>query len=176
LSETVVEAFMIGAEATPAIPVLAEPQVDAQGTVTLTGTAEPGTTIEIVGDGSVVGTALVNNDGTWDFAYAADAGSHQLAARSQAAPDVSGAEVSVEVPASTPDGAPTVPGKNQEYIVQPGDSLNTLAERLYGDGQLWRLIFVATNERATEDPTFHVIENPNLIRPGWKLWIPAHED
>ena len=47
-----------------------------------------------------------------------------------------------------------------------GDNLSALAERFYGDWSLWRLIFEATNERAAEDPSFHVIENPRLIRPG----------
>ena len=176
LNEAPALAFTVASEVAPVTPVLAEPQVDAEGTVTLSGTAEPGTTIELVEDGAVVGTAQVQDDGNWTFAYKAATGAHQLAARSQAEPDVASAEVSIEVPTpastdSAEDSAAS--GEGQGYVVQRGDCLSALAEQFYGDWKLWRLIFETTNERAAEDPTFHIIENPRLIRPGWKLWIPA---
>jgi nucleoid-associated protein YgaU len=179
LNEALAAAFTVAAEAAPPTPTLTQPQVDAQGTITLTGTAEAGTIIEIVEDGAVVGTALVADDGTWSFSYQAAAGAHQLAARSHLDPDVMSAEVGVEVEPSTSETAPSVAteaGEDQAYIVQPGDNLSALAERFYGDGQLWRLIFEGTNEQAAEDATFNTIENPDLIMPGWKLWIPTRED
>jgi nucleoid-associated protein YgaU len=46
-------------------------------------------------------------------------------------------------------------------------------ERFYDDAQLWRLIFDGTNDREAEDATFDAIEDPDLIVPGWKLWIPV---
>jgi len=162
------------AEAAP--PVLDEPRVGATGTITLTGTAEPGTTVEILEDGEVVGTAQVGEDGTWSLAYQSAEGVHELAARSQADPEQASAAVSVEVPAAAAEQEPAAPagaGEGEAYIVQPGDTLSGLAKRFYGNGQLWRQIFEGTNARAAEDPTFHVLENPNFIRPGWKLWIPA---
>ncbi len=162
------------AEAAP--PVLDEPQVGATGTITLTGTAEPGTTVEILEDGEVVGTAQVGEDGTWSLAFQSAEGAHELAVRSQADPEQASAAVSVEVPAAAAEQEPAAPagaGEGEAYIVQPGDTLSGLAKRFYGNGQLWRQIFEGTNARAAEDPTFHVLENPNFIRPGWKLWIPA---
>ena len=169
LNESPAVAVAVAAAAVPIIPVLAEPQVNAGGTVTLTGTAEPGTTVEVLEDGIAVGTAAVQNDGTWAFVYKAAAGGHQLAARTQADADAISAGVSVEVPAP----ATTQTGEGQEYIVKQGDTLGDLAVRFYGSWRLWRMIFDATNTRAAEDPSFHAIERPGLIRPGWKLWIPA---
>ena len=170
LNESAALALTVAAAA-PSPPVMAEPQVSAQGTVTLTGTAEPGTTLEIVEDGKVVGTTVVQDDGTWTYVYNALAGAHELAARSQAAPEAASASASVEVPALTSTGGPS--GEGQEYIVKRGDTLADLATRFYNNWRLYRLIFDATNARAAKDPTFHTIERPNLIRPGWKLWIPA---
>jgi len=173
--EVSVEAAAEGA-AGAAPPVLDEPQVGATGTITLTGTAEPGTTVEILEDGEVVGTAQVGEDGTWSLAYQSAEGAHELAARSQADPEQVSAAASVEVPAAPAEEEPTAPagaGEGEAYIVQPGDTLSGLAQRFYGNGQLWRQIFEGTNARAAEDPSFHVLENPNFIRPGWKLWIPA---
>ncbi|MBN1660093.1 MAG: LysM peptidoglycan-binding domain-containing protein, partial [Anaerolineae bacterium] len=128
------------------------------------------------GDASL-GEVVVGADGTWSWDGTLDPGDHQLTARTV---DEAGETVN-ESPAlalAVPEAAegtvtPSEPGAGEGYIVQPGDSLAALAERFYGDWSLWRLIFQATNERAAEDPSFHVIENPRLIRPGWKLWIPA---
>jgi len=173
--EVSIEAAAEGA-AEVAPPVLDEPQVGATGTITLTGTAGPGTTVEIVEDGQVVGTAQVGEDGTWSLAYRPAEGTHELVARSQADPEQVSAAVSVEVPAAAPEAdaaAPAGTGEGEAYIVQPGDTLSGLALRIYGNGQLWRQIFEGTNARAAEDPSFHLLENPNFIRPGWKLWIPA---
>jgi branched-chain amino acid transport system substrate-binding protein len=63
----------------------------------------------------------------------------------------------------------------QEYIVQADDWLSKLAEKNYGDVLAWPAIWRATNAKAGEDSTFAVIENPNLIEIGQKLWIPDLE-
>ncbi len=73
----------------------------------------------------------------------------------------------------TPAPAESTSAGGQEYIVQRGDSLYALAKRFYGNGERWRLIFDATNARASTDSTFQVIAKPQLIRPGQKLVIPA---
>jgi hypothetical protein len=51
------------------------------------------------------------------------------------------------------------------YTVQPGDSLFSIAQRLYGDGTKWPLIFDYCNSQV-------VGPNPDLIRPGEVLYIP----
>jgi hypothetical protein len=51
----------------------------------------------------------------------------------------------------------------ETYTVQPGDSLNKIAQQLYGDFQRWSLIFEA-NQDQISDPTF--------VRVGTILRIP----
>ncbi|NLF11707.1 MAG: LysM peptidoglycan-binding domain-containing protein [Anaerolineaceae bacterium] len=50
------------------------------------------------------------------------------------------------------------------YVVKSGDTLSGIAKSVYGNAGRWREIFEANKD---------VIENPNLIRPGWKLRIPG---
>ena len=49
------------------------------------------------------------------------------------------------------------------YVVKPGDTLSGIAKAVYGKAGRWREIFEANRD---------IINNPNLIRPGWKLRIP----
>ena len=43
------------------------------------------------------------------------------------------------------------------YVVQRGDTLWGISQRLYGDGRLWPALFAANSDH---------IRNPNLIYPG----------
>ncbi len=63
----------------------------------------------------------------------------------------------------------------QEYTVQRGDCLATVAGRFLGGQQHWPEIFQATNRRALTDSRFTMIGNPDLIHAGQKLWLPAAE-
>lgn len=63
---------------------------------------------------------------------------------------------------STAPKAPAAP--EQTYTVVAGDSLSKIAKRLYGDANQWRRIFEANRDQ---------IQNPDLIKPGQKLKIPA---
>jgi len=49
------------------------------------------------------------------------------------------------------------------YVVKSGDNLSAIAKSVYGNAGRWREIYEANKD---------IIENPNLIRPGWKLRIP----
>ncbi|KAA3665135.1 MAG: LysM peptidoglycan-binding domain-containing protein [Chloroflexi bacterium] len=68
-------------------PELAAPTFDApagdltSGEVFLSGTGEPGSDVEVVVDGNVVGTAKVSADGKWSLNTDLDAGNYQLSAR-----------------------------------------------------------------------------------------------
>ena len=66
---------------------------------------------------------------------------------------------------SQPDPAsqPPPPAEPQMYTVQPGDTLSSIAQQLYGQAQLWRVIF-ETNRPALNDPA--------KVRPGQVLKIP----
>ncbi|MDQ2869494.1 MAG: LysM peptidoglycan-binding domain-containing protein [Acidobacteriota bacterium] len=49
------------------------------------------------------------------------------------------------------------------YIVESGDSLSKIAKRFYGDAAAWKRIYQENRD---------VIQNPDLIQPGWRLRIP----
>lgn len=61
-----------------------------------------------------------------------------------------------------------------DVIVQPYDSLWKIAQKAYGDGAAYGKIVEATNAKAAMDSSYATINNPRLIRPGWKLCIPPH--
>lgn len=64
-------------------------------------------------------------------------------------------------------------GEGQIYIVQQDDTLRKIAEKYLGHGDLYPQIVTATQTKHAQDATFAVINNPNLIFPGSKLWIPT---
>ncbi len=52
------------------------------------------------------------------------------------------------------------------YFVQPGDSLFSIAQHFYGDGNKWHQIYDYCNRQV-------IGPNPDLIHPGVALFIPA---
>lgn len=52
------------------------------------------------------------------------------------------------------------------YTVQSGDNLSRIATRFYGSGSADNVNRIYFSNQATIGP------NPNLIRPGQKLYIP----
>jgi LysM repeat protein len=55
----------------------------------------------------------------------------------------------------------------QAYTVQPGDTLPSIANQLYGDANQWTTIYDANRSTIGDDP--------NVIQPGTQLTIPAKE-
>jgi len=55
------------------------------------------------------------------------------------------------------------PPPSQTYTVQPGDSLSSIAKRIYGAASLWPVIFEANR---------NILTDPARIRPGQVLIIP----
>jgi len=76
---------------------------------------------------------------------------------------------------SASSGAPPAQ-EEMTYTVKLGDNLWTLAEKYLGSGPAYWAIVGATNSKYEEDTSFAHIENPNLIHPGWKLFIPSAEE
>jgi Cu-Zn family superoxide dismutase len=66
-------------------------------------------------------------------------------------------------------------GEGQEYVVQADDWLSKIADKFYGDLFAYPAIVEATNAKAAEDSTFAMIDNPDVIEIGQKLWIPGAE-
>ena len=64
-------------------------------------------------------------------------------------------------------------GDGQAYIIQADDTLWKVAEKYLGDGHRFADIVTATNAKHAADPGFMLIQDPNLITSGAKLWIPA---
>lgn len=56
------------------------------------------------------------------------------------------------------------PANQNTYVVKPGDSLSTIAGKLYGNYSLWPLLFSANKDK---------IKDPNVISPGWTLKVPS---
>ena len=49
------------------------------------------------------------------------------------------------------------------YVVQKGDTLQKISEKLYGTTQKWKSLY---------DANKHILKSPDRIRPGMKLLIP----
>jgi nucleoid-associated protein YgaU len=63
---------------------------------------------------------------------------------------------------ATPAAAPAE--ASTEYVVQPGDTLRTIAEQQYGDGDVWPRIYQANRDVIGPDP--------DALRAGTKLQLP----
>lgn len=167
------------------LPTFDLPEADlAGGEVTLAGSGTPGTEIEIVLNGEVVGTAVVADDGTWRFPTTLPAGEYELALRTV---DGSGTAVesdpfsfslaAVEAPAAdaaegtaATDTTATLPAdycKDAEPGIDQGDT--------YIVGVCEWLTKIA-NRLGIEYPALigvnPQIDNPNLIYPGQVINLP----
>jgi len=52
------------------------------------------------------------------------------------------------------------------YTVQPGDSLTSIAQQFYGDGNQWQQIYDYANKQV-------IGSDPNNLAPGEVIYIPA---
>jgi hypothetical protein len=64
----------------------------------------------------------------------------------------------------------------EDYTVQAGDWISTIAEKYYGDVLAYTAIVNATNIAAAEAGKYLSISNPNLIEAGQVLCIPSVEE
>ena len=58
-------------------------------------------------------------------------------------------------------------GGEQSYTVQKGDTLSAIAQHHYGKASKWHAIFDANRDQ---------LDNPDLIKPGQVLKLPALND
>ncbi|MCB0166767.1 MAG: hypothetical protein KDI79_21250 [Anaerolineae bacterium] len=102
------------------------------GEVTLTGTGEPGSQVQIVVDGEVVGTAAVGDDGFWSWTGQIDQpGDYQVVINTL---DVDGKVISASNPAPLTIAAPDVIAP---MLISPqsGDTLLTGRQTFRGTGE-----------------------------------------
>ncbi|MBZ8133378.1 tetratricopeptide repeat protein [Afifella sp. IM 167] len=75
------------------------------------------------------------------------------------------AGTAMTAPASNAASAPQDDASQKDsYLVQPGDSLWTIADRLLGNGEAYRSILEANRD---------ILKNANALRPGMRLKIPG---
>ncbi|MBE7552193.1 MAG: hypothetical protein HS126_14075 [Anaerolineales bacterium] len=168
---------VLAASEPTALTVVAPPTLDqpsgelTAGPVTLTGSGEPGSQVEVMIDGQVVGKATVGDDGTWSLAAELSrAGDYEITVQSV---DADGQVLAASETVNwTVAAAPIEEEKGQAYIVQADDWLSKLALKFYNDMMEYPVIVEATNAKAKDDSSFTVITNPDLIEIGQKLWIP----
>ena len=58
-------------------------------------------------------------------------------------------------------------------VIASGDWLSKIAKQAYGDPAAYFPIVSATNAQAIVDKSFNFVDDPNRIRVGWKVCIPA---
>lgn len=71
-------------------------------------------------------------------------------------------EVVEPTPPPLPQPPPQAPAETL-YVVQPGDTLWNIAQRIYGDGKLWKAIYEANRDR---------IPSVSAMKVGTELRIP----
>lgn len=69
--------------------------------------------------------------------------------------------------------APPVDEAGETYVIQADDWLSKLADKFYGDPLTYSVIVEATNRKATAGEGYTMIDDPNLIEVGQRLFIPA---
>ncbi len=164
------------------------------GVLVLTGTGEPGSRVEIVVDGRVIGQAPVASDGTWSYEMTGTPRPEpylisvrsinetgEVLAESEPVPlTMAPLEPAGDGANGVSEGGQTGSGQgagesqeDQVYIVQADDWLSKLALKFYGDPLAYPAIVEATNAKARENSSFATITNPDVIEIGQKLWIPA---
>ena len=154
-------------------PTLISPQsgaLIAGNLVTLAGTGTPGAEIEILDQGKVLSTTVVQADGTWTLDGLCDAGARLFSVQNVGEPESASAAVTVQVavaPVSIP--ADLVCGEDEDipmgtdhgtvYVVAPCEYIGLIAARV--GVKLADLL--AANPQVTD---------PNRIDPGQILNLP----
>lgn len=59
-----------------------------------------------------------------------------------------------------------------DVVVQADDWLSKIADKFYGNPLAFPAIAEATNAKAAADDSYALIENVDLIEPGWRLCVP----
>ena len=161
----------------------------ATGTVTLSGTADPGTKVTVYYDNQPLAEVRADRDGQWRVEAKKKLGMGQHSFRAErvdAATGLSGrAVVTIErvEPKPEPPKAPVVAAKPgtpsspasqvaaaqqaltdaKTYVIRRGDTLWAIAKRYLGGGSRYTSIFQDNRK---------VIHNPNLIHPQQEVTLP----
>lgn len=159
------EPALLTVAAAMAAPTLDFPAEGAElpsGELTLTGAGEPGTEVEIMDNGAVIGVAQIDEDGQWRFTLKPEVGDHQFAVRptgeEAAVSGIVSAIVTSPV-ATTACASPAGMCTGDTYVVVAGDTLGCISKCAGVSLQA----LISANPR---------IKDPNLIFPGQVINIP----
>ena len=137
---------------------------NAKGKFTLSGKADPSSTVQIYMDNKFIGRATADANGYWQVEPegVATAGKHVIRA------DQIGANNNVMARVEVPFAldASQLAMQAGEITVIKGNSLWRIARRAYGAGINYTLIYEANKDQ---------IKDPNLIYPGQVFSLPAKE-
>jgi DNA-binding SARP family transcriptional activator len=73
-------------------------------------------------------------------------------------------------PGPRPAARAAAPARYRAYRVRPGDNLWDIAASHLGDGEAWHQIWALNQGRPQSDGG--TLTRPDLIEPGWMLWLP----
>ena len=136
-------------------------EYDPQGRVVLSGHASPGATVQIYLGNEPLATVTADAAGTWSATSSGAVPPGQLELRlDQLAP---GGQVAQRVALPFGQGAAVEPAPGQNYVVQRGNNLWRIAQRAYGAGTRYTVIYSANPDQ---------IRNPAKIYPGQVFKIP----
>lgn len=199
---------LVAVPGTPVPPAIAE--LDASeplepGEIELNGTGEPGSEVEILDNGIVIGTAVVDDDGAWSLVAALDAANHEIGVRAAgttaAASTISVAIAAAPTPTAiaTPTMTPTTsatttreptatrepaatPASDASPTARPGVCTTVEPGIDLGDryivGSCEYLKLIARRLGIDYAALLYAnpqITDPNLVKPGQVIFLPPRD-
>ena len=177
----------------PQVPKLVFKTVDYEdtgssiGTVSITGTSDPGATIKVYSDEKPLATVRADRDGIWSVVVEKKLGTGQHSFRAERInaatgetstqatiaierlvpkpPEVAAAEpIAGGSATASPVGTESKVPTKDVYTVQRGDTLWAIAKRYFGSGLRYPAIFQDNRE---------IIKDPDLIHPKQEVKVPT---
>jgi nucleoid-associated protein YgaU len=136
-------------------------EYDPQGRVVLSGRAAPGATVQIYLGNEPLATVTADAGGAWSATSSRPVPPGQLELRLDQLTSTGRVAQRVALPLG--QGAAIEPAPGQNYVVQRGNNLWRIAQRAYGAGMRYVVIYSANPDQ---------IRNPNKIYPGQVFKIP----
>ncbi|MBV8132469.1 MAG: LysM peptidoglycan-binding domain-containing protein [Alphaproteobacteria bacterium] len=136
-------------------------EYDTQGRVVLSGHAAPGATVQIYLGNEPLATVTADAAGAWSATSSRAVPQGQLELRLDQL--ASSGRVAQRVALPFTRGAAMEPAPGQNYVVQRGNNLWRIAQRAYGAGTRYVVIYSANPDQ---------IRNPDKIYPGQIFKIP----
>ncbi|MBF0130918.1 MAG: LysM peptidoglycan-binding domain-containing protein, partial [Alphaproteobacteria bacterium] len=133
----------------------------AEGEVSLSGRAKPGSVVQVYVDNLLFGSAQTGADGRWAMEPTPGIAAGPHTVRVDQIGEAGRVEGRAEIPFERAEPS-TIP-KDRSLVVQPGNSLWRIARRTYGSGFAYTDIYAANRER---------IRDPDLIYPGQVFVLP----